>query len=153
MNIYLYKCSHNIIILTHRKFNDDIFACFVVIMKNVIISFIKEYRRQTLRLPRDAIDHHKNNFFGISWNDRFISEVKLKLCSIIQFFSKWPPFWARDKLSYRKLYRKLNISERYPLAFPTFWTFYRRSRSNIDGDVSISKFDLLCDLVTSSMKS
>ena len=30
----------------------------------------------------------------------------------ISKFSKWPPFWARDKLFYRKLYRKMNIPER-----------------------------------------
>ena len=62
----------------------------------------------------------------------------------ISKFSKWPPFWARDKLFYRKLYRKMNIP---------FWAFHRRSSSNIDGDISLSKFDLLCDLVTSSMMS
>ena len=37
----------------HRKFCDDIFACFLVIMKNVI-SFIKEYRGPTLRPPCDG---------------------------------------------------------------------------------------------------
>ena len=40
----------------HRKFCDDIFACFVVIIKNVVISFIKEYRGPTLRPPCDVID-------------------------------------------------------------------------------------------------
>ena len=35
----------------HRKFSDDIFARCLVIMKNVIISFIKEYRGPTLRPP------------------------------------------------------------------------------------------------------
>ena len=40
----------------HRKFCDDIFACFLVIMKNVVISFIKEYRGPTLRPPCDVID-------------------------------------------------------------------------------------------------
>ena len=59
----------------------------------------------------------------------------------ISKFSKWPPFCARDKLFYRKWYRKLNIPERLPLAFPTFWAFGRRSSSNIDGDIAISKFD------------
>ena len=54
---------------------------------------------------------------------------------------------------YRKLYRKLNILERYPWAIPTFWAFDRRCNSYIDGDISISKFDLFCDLVTSSMRS
>ena len=41
---------------THKKFNDDIFARFLVIMKNVVISFIKEYRGPTLRPPYDAND-------------------------------------------------------------------------------------------------
>ena len=40
----------------HTKFNDDIFARFLVIMKNVVISFIKEYRGPTLRPPCDVID-------------------------------------------------------------------------------------------------
>ena len=68
-------------------------------------------------------------------------------------FSKWPPFWARDKTFYRKWHRKLNIPERWPLAFPTFWAFDQRSSSNNDGDISFSKFDPLCDLVTSPMTS
>ena len=40
----------------HRKFNDDIFARCLVIMKNVVISYIKEYRGPTLRPPYDVID-------------------------------------------------------------------------------------------------
>ena len=56
MNTYLYNCSHKLMIHMHRKFNDDIFASFLVIMKNVVISFIKEYRGPTLRPPCDAID-------------------------------------------------------------------------------------------------
>ena len=40
----------------HRKFNDDIFAPSLVIMKNVVISYIKEYRGPTLRPPYDVID-------------------------------------------------------------------------------------------------
>ena len=39
----------------HRKFNDDIFALCLVIMKNVI-SYIKEYEGPTLRPPCDVID-------------------------------------------------------------------------------------------------
>ena len=35
-----------------RKFNDDIFARCLVIMKNVVISYIKEYRGP----PCDVID-------------------------------------------------------------------------------------------------
>ena len=88
MNIYLFNCSHNLMIPMHRKFNDDIFACFLVIMKNVI-SFIKEYRRPTLRPPCDIIDDViiiKNTFLGIIWDDLFISEVKLKLFLIFPNF-------------------------------------------------------------------
>ena len=83
MNMYSYNCSHNLMIHIHRKFNDDIFALCLVIMKNVIISFIKEYRGSTLRPPGDVIDDviiMKIFFWGIIWDDLFICEVKLKLC-------------------------------------------------------------------------
>ena len=40
----------------HSKFNADIFAHFLVIMKNVVISFIKDYRGPALRPPCDVID-------------------------------------------------------------------------------------------------
>ena len=56
MNIYLYNCSHNLMIHIDRKFNDDIFARCLVIMKNVVISFIKEYRGPILRPPCDVIN-------------------------------------------------------------------------------------------------
>ena len=39
----------------HKKFDGDIFARCLVIMKN-IISFIKDYRGTTLRPPCDAMD-------------------------------------------------------------------------------------------------
>ena len=42
----------------------------------------------------------------------FASWGKIEAVFNISKFSKWPPFWARDKLFYRKLYRKLNIPER-----------------------------------------
>ena len=67
----------------HRKFNDDIFSRFLVYHESVVISFIKEYIGPTLRPPCDVIDEviiTKKNFFGIIWDDIFISEVKLKLC-------------------------------------------------------------------------
>ena len=89
MNIHLYNCSHNLMIHMHRKFNDAIFARFLVIMKNVVISYIKEYRGPTWRPPCDVIDDviiMKILFFGIIWDDFFISEVKLKLCLIFQNF-------------------------------------------------------------------
>ena len=37
MNTYLYNCSHNLMIPMHRNFDGDIFARFLVIMKNVVI--------------------------------------------------------------------------------------------------------------------
>ena len=39
-----------------RKFIDDVFARFLVIMKNVAISFIKEYIGTNWRPPWDVID-------------------------------------------------------------------------------------------------
>ena len=100
MNTRLYKCSQNLLIPTHRKLNDDIFAGFLVIMKNVI-SFIKEYRGPTFRPPCDVIGDViiiKNTLNGIIWDDLFISEVKLKLYVFnISKCLKWTPFWARDK--------------------------------------------------------
>ena len=124
-------------------------------MKKVVISFIKEYRLPSLRPPCDPIDdviimkilflHNLGRSFHI-WGE-------IEAVFNISTFSKWPPFWARDKLFYRKLYRELNIPERQPWAFPTFWAFDRRYSSNIEGDISISKFDQFCYLVTSSMTS
>ena len=72
----------------HRKFNDDIFARFLVVMKNVVIKFIKEYRGTTLRPSCDVMDDViiMKILFGIIWDDLFISEVKLKLCLIFQNF-------------------------------------------------------------------
>ena len=126
-------------------------------MRNVVISYIKEYRESTLRPPCDVIDdviimkilfwHNLGRYFHI-WG-------QIEAVFNISKFSKWPPFWARDKLFYRKLYRKDNISlpERWPWAYRTFWAFDRRCKANNDRDISISKFDLFCDLVTSSMTS
>ena len=53
-------------ILMQRKFNDNIFARFLVIMKNIVISFIKEYRGPNSRPPCDVIDDviMKNTFFA-----------------------------------------------------------------------------------------
>ena len=88
MNTRLYKCCHNLLTPMHRKFNDDIFARVLVIMKNVI-SFIKEYRGPTFRPPCDVIGDViiiKSTFFPIIWDDVFISEVKCKLFLIFWYF-------------------------------------------------------------------
>ena len=123
--MFLNICSHNFIMSMHRKFNDDIFACFLVIMKNAVISFIKEYREPTLRRPCDVIDdvivmkniflHNLGRYFHI-WG-------QIEAAFNIWKFSKWPPFWARDKLFYRKSYRKLNIpgGDSNFKSLPTLW--------------------------------
>ena len=54
---------HKLLILMHRKFNDHIFARFFIIMKNAVISFIKIYRRPTLRPSYDVIDDVLMTFF------------------------------------------------------------------------------------------
>ena len=155
MNMYSNKCSHKLMILMQRKFNNDIFARFLVIMKNVAISFIKEYIGPNSRPPCDVIDDviiMKNTFLGIIWDDLFISEVKLRLCLIFPNLKNGRHFELATKFftgSYTGSWDVRKIA----LAFPIFWAFDRRSRSNIDGDMSISNFDLLCHLVTSSMTS
>ena len=66
MNTDLYRYNHNPMIPMYGKLNDDICVRFLVIMKDVLISFIKEYRAPTLWPP--------------------ISEVKLNLCLVFQNF-------------------------------------------------------------------
>ena len=57
----------------HKKFIDDIFARFLVIKKNVVISFIKEYKGPNLieaTLWRHRWRHHQEKtFWGIIWDD------------------------------------------------------------------------------------
>ena len=74
-------------IFMHRKFNDDFFARFVIIMKNVI-SFINEYRGPNLRPLCDVINDViiMKTIFGIVLDDLSISEFKLKLHIIYQNF-------------------------------------------------------------------
>ena len=99
MNIYSYNCSHYLMIHMHRKFNNDIIARCLVIMKNVIISFIKEYRGPTLRPLGDVInDHHENTFFWHNLGRSFHIWGQIEAVFNISKFSKWPLFWARDKL-------------------------------------------------------
>ena len=53
--VHTYTHGHSPLIHVHTKFNDNIFICLSV-MKNVLISVIREYRRQILMSPRDVID-------------------------------------------------------------------------------------------------
>ena len=52
-----------------------------------------------------------------------------------------------------KYHDRLSMLIRYPGAFPTHWAFDWRSNLNIDRVMAIWKFELLFDLVTSSMTS
>ena len=115
--------------------------CCLCISANLILYFIYVNQKLSCKMGSNEVFLNLNFEFEI-WG-------QIEPVFNISKFSKWPPFWAREKL----FYRKENIPERYPWAFPTFWAFDRRCNSNIDGDISISKFDLFCDLVTSSMTS
>ena len=119
--------------------------------KNVTISFKHEYRRHTLTSRYDVISdvmNIKKHFlcnnlwcsFHIFWQNEHISNFSK--------FSKWPPFWFSSEFFNLKLYRKLSLTARYAMPFPTFWDFVRRSNSNIKGVMASSIFDLLFDLVT-----
>ena len=44
----------------------------------------------------------------------------------ISKFSKWPLFWARYKLFYRKLYRKLNIPEKIAMSISDILSFWSK---------------------------
>ena len=67
----------------YEKFNDDICFRFLVIMKDVLISFIKEYRA--------SADLEATHIRG-----------QIEAVFNILKFSKWPPFWGHKKLFYRK---------------------------------------------------
>ena len=83
MYIHMYEYSHNSMIPMYSKFDDDIYL-FLVIMKNVLILFVREYRGLILGPPCDIIDDiiTLKNTLG----QLFISEVKLKLCSLLNIF-------------------------------------------------------------------
>ena len=127
---------------------------FSVIIKNVVISFIKKYRRPTLRPPCDVIDDviTMQIFVGIIWDDLYISEVKLKLCLIFQNFQNSRHF-ELIKTFLPEMMPEVEYTRKIAISISDILSFDRPSSSNIDGDISISKFDLFCDLVTSSMVS
>ena len=83
----------------YTKFEDDIFIRSSVIMKNVILSFIKEYRQTTLRSLCDVIDDviTMKIFFlhNLGWS--FHSWCQIEAVFYIWTFSKWPPFWGCEE--------------------------------------------------------
>ena len=153
--MYSYDCSHNLTIHMHRKFNDDIFARCLVIMKNVIILFIKECKGPTLRPPCDVIDDviiMKILSFGIIWDDLFISEVKLELCLIFQSFQNGHFFELATNF-FTRSYTGSWIDQKHSHEHFRHFELLIDALVQIDGDIWLSKFDILCDLVTSSMTS
>ena len=136
MNMDLYEYSHIPMKPKYRKFNDDIFVCFLVIMKNVASSMTSS--------PWKIL------VYGIIWDNLFISEVKLKLCLIFwhhqngRHFGVLTIFFTGSNTGSWIYQQDSHENFRY---------FDRRSSWYIDGDIAISKFDVLCYLVTSSMAS
>ena len=97
--------------------------------------------------------HHESYFCCHNLGRSFHIWGQIAAVFNISKFSKWPPFSGRDKLfagCYAGSWIYRRDCHEY---FRYFEFFYRRSSSNNDGDKSISKFDLLCDLVTKSMTS
>ena len=83
---------------------------FLVIMKNVVISLINEYRVPTFRPSVTS-----SSWKILLWHNlrrSFHTWGQIAAVFNILKFSKWPTFWARDKLFHWKWYRKLNIPER-----------------------------------------
>ena len=111
VNIYLYNCSYNLMIHMHRKFNDDIFARRLVIMKKMLLFHI-------LRNIEGRLWGHPvtSSMTSSSWKYFFVHYLgrSFHICGQIEAVfnvSKWSPFWARDKLftgSYtgRRIYQK-----------------------------------------------
>ena len=100
INTDLNKCSHNTMIHIDRNINDDIFVRFLVVMKNVVISFIKEYSGPTLRPPSDVIDDViiTKILFWRNLGRPFHIWGQMEAVINISKFSKLLPFPARDKL-------------------------------------------------------
>ena len=85
------------------------------------------------------------------WNEHCFTPVfKLRL-TFRHFQSGCHPGVAT--CFYQKWYRKLNILTKLPWLFAIFWAFDRNDNSKIDGAVAVQKFDLFCNLMTSSMIS
>ena len=99
----------------HRKFNDDIFARCLVIMKNVVISYIKEYRGPTLRPPCDVIDKviiMKILFLAQFGMIYFYIWGQIEAVFSIWKFYKMATILRSPQTFYRKLYGKENIPDR-----------------------------------------
>ena len=105
---------------------------------------LNEYRRHTLTSRCDVISDVMNtkNTFYVKFAMFFL--YLLSKWTYVKYFENFEmapfcgsgAFWNRACTGSWVL-TKLGMS------FPTFWDFVRRSSSNIDGVMAISKFDLL----------
>ena len=139
INTIVYRHDHIPMVHLPIKLSDHISNCFRVIMTNVLISFIREYRL-TLSSCHDVIKDvtiMKYTFFGITFIWPFDIWYQIKAVLDILKFSKLTKLWCPGTLFCQKIHRKLNMSCREPKAFPTFWVFGQHSSLNDDGVMPI----------------
>ena len=154
LNTDLYKHSHNPMIPMYRKFNDDASVRFGYHEKCSYFIYKGVYRADleaSLWRHRWRYPHEK--YFLYTLGRSFHIWGQIEAVFDISKFSKWPPFWGRDKLFTGSNTGSWIYQQDRHERFRYFLAFGRRSSWNIDGDIAISNFDLLCDLVTSSMTS
>ena len=60
-------------------------------------------------------------------------EVAFKIWKL----SKWPPFWARDKLFLPEVVSEVEYTRKIAISISDIWAFDRRCSLNIDGNISI----------------
>ena len=83
-----------------------------------------------------------------------MSEAKLKLCLIFEHFPIDHYFEVATNFLLSEVIPEDEYASKIAMSISDISSFFdRRSSLNIYGDIPISKFDLLCDLVTSSMAS
>ena len=119
-----------------------------------------EYRGPTLRPPCYVIEHH--NPHRSPWKILFLAQCwrvfsflwsKWSCVSYFRIFKMAAMLRSRQTFFIVSNTGSWIYQQKKPCAFSIFWAFDRRCSWNIDGDIAISKFDLLCDLPTSSMMS
>ena len=125
---------------------------FMVIVKNVVISFKLEYRRPTLTSRCEVTDDIisvENTFSEIICNDFFIPDVKMNLPKIIR---NWPPFWGPSSHLNLKLYFSRNSVEYhdrpcYPLHFELLFDVVAQQLTELWQFQNLNYFFLPRDLV------
>ena len=97
--------------------------------------------------------HHEKIFFDIIWDDLFISEVRLKQCLIYQNFQNGRHFELSTNF-FTGIYTGSWIYQKDSHEhFQHFELLIDALTQILTEKYQFSKFDLLCDLVTSSMMS